>query len=310
MPPLDSPWHDGERALHRRLGIADRMEAAGRHSIRSFMPDQHRVFFAQLPFILVGSSDRAGQVWASLLPGPLGFVTSPEPRRLEIDAVPAAGDPLTEALVPGAPLGVLGLELPTRRRNRVNGHVVAADGSGFTLAVEQSFGNCPKYIVRRDYLTMEPERPVTVEPISTLDPDARRLIGAATTFFVASSAGLGALPDVSHRGGQPGFVAMAADGTLTVPDYSGNLFFNTLGNLLVNPQAGLLFPDFATGDLLQLTGATELVWDGPDVIATPGAQRLWRFHPIAGRWLRAALPLRFAPGEISPVSPSLSGLHS
>ena len=91
-----------------------------------------------------------------------------------------------------------------------------------------------------------------------------------------------------------------------MPDYSGNMFFNTLGNMLVNPRAGLLFPDFATGDLLQLTGAVEIDLDEPDGTAAPGAQRLWRFHPIAGQWLRGALPLRFAPGEISPFAPALS----
>jgi len=306
MTPPDSPWHDGERAVHERLGIAERMDAAGRHAIRAFMPDQHRAFFAQLPFILLGSTDRQGQLWASLLAGSPGFVSSPEPQRLEIDALPVAGDPLAEALVPGAPLGVLGIELPTRRRNRANGHIVAADEHGFALAVEQSFGNCPKYIVKRDYASLAPPQPVVVEPVSTLDAEARRLIGEAATFFVASSAGPGALPDVSHRGGQPGFVGLDAEGALTVPDYSGNMFFNTLGNMLVNPRAGLLFPDFATGDLLQLTGVTELDWDGPDVAALPGAQRLWRFHPIAGQWLRGALRLRFAPGEASPFSPPLS----
>jgi uncharacterized protein len=300
-----SPWHDGERALHRRLGIAERMDATGHHVIRPFMPDQHRAFFEQLPFLLVGSTDRRGKLWASMLTGAPGFVTSPTPERLELEAVPVAGDPLAEALVPGAPLGLLGIELPTRRRNRANGHVAAVDADGIAFTVEQSFGNCPKYIVKRSYAALAPEAPVRVEPVSGLDADARRLIGAAETFFVASSQGLGALPDVSHRGGQAGFVELGAQGTLTIPDYAGNLFFNTLGNMLLNPRAGLLFPDFATGDLLQLTGTTELDWDGPDVAALPGALHLWRFHPTSGQWLRGAFRLRFAQGEVSPFSPPL-----
>ncbi|MEI9984069.1 MAG: pyridoxamine 5'-phosphate oxidase family protein [Aliidongia sp.] len=208
--------------------------------------------------------------------------------------------------MPGAPLGVLGIELPTRRRNRANGHVAAVDHDGIALRVEQSFGNCPKYIVKRNYVSLASAAPLRVETVSALDDETRRLIGGAATFFVASSPGMGALPDVSHRGGQPGFVGIDTQDTLTVPDYSGNLFFNTLGNMLVNPRAGLLFPDFATGDLLQLTGVTELDWDGPDIAAMPGAQRLWRFHPIGGQWLRGALRLRFAPGEASPFSPALS----
>jgi hypothetical protein len=306
MTPLDSPWHDGERTLHQRLGIEERMEETGSRSIRRFMPDQHRRFFEQLPFILLGSTDRRGAIWASVLAGPPGFVASPTPDRLEIDALPSDADPLAQALTVGAPIGLLGIELPTRRRNRANGRVVAIDEEGWALAIEQSFGNCPKYIVKRDYASLAPSAPIRAEPVSTLDDEARRLIGGARTFFVASSPAADALPDVSHRGGEPGFVGIAADGALTIPDYSGNLFFNTLGNMLVHPRAGLLFPDFATGDLLQLTGTTEIDWDGPAVAALPGAQHLWRFHPLGGRWLRNALTLRFSAGEASPFSPALS----
>ena len=166
---LQSPWHDGERTIQQRLGVGDRMEETGQRVVRPYMPDQHRSFFAQLPFIVVGSNDRAGQIWASLLAGAPGFVRSPDPRRLEIAATASSGDPLAEMLQPGIPLGVLGIELPTRRRNRVNGPIVSADASGFTIAVEQSFGNCPKYIMRRDALVSEVEKPSKVEPLSTLD---------------------------------------------------------------------------------------------------------------------------------------------
>ena len=304
MIALASPWHEGEREAQRRVGVADRMEETGRRTIRPFMPDQHRDFFAHLPFALVASSDRQERVWASLLAGPPGFIASPDPRRLAIDATPARGDPLGEALKPGAPLGLLGLDPATRRRNRANGHIETTSGAGFTLAVEQSFGNCPKYIARREIIGERTRRDVAVEPLATLDAEARRLIGEAATIFVASSAGAGSLPDVSHRGGLPGFIEIDAEGSLTIPDYSGNFYFNTLGNLIVHPHAGLLVPDFASGDLLQLHGATEVVWGAREVEAIEGAQRLWRFHPLAGQRLRGALPFRFTESEASPFSPT------
>ena len=64
--------------------------------------------------------------------------------------------------------------------------------------------------------------------------------------------------------------------------------FNTIGNLLANPRAGLVVPDFRRGDLLSLTGTTEIVWDGPEVEAFAGAERLIRFqvdaaHELPGR---------------------------
>lgn len=304
-PVAPLPWHEGERAVQARLGVRDRMDKIGPRNIRRFMPDQHRVFFAQLPFIITGSVDHAGAPWASLLAGPSGFASSPDPTTLHIAARPVAGDPLAETIAPGAPLGLLGIELPTRRRNRMNGRITAVDGSGFSISVEQSFGNCNQYIQRREYMWTAPSARVPyAEPLPVLDGEARTLIQSADTCFVASASSaepsLGQSVDVSHRGGRPGFIGIDDGGALVIPDYAGNRFFNTLGNLLVNPRAGLLFLDFARNDLLQLTGRTEIVWDGPAVQAFRGAERVWRFHPTQGRWLRGALPVRFEFGDLSP----------
>jgi predicted pyridoxine 5'-phosphate oxidase superfamily flavin-nucleotide-binding protein len=177
-PNRPSPWHDGERAMQARAGVAERMARVSGRAIRDFMPDQHRDFFAQLPFIVVGSVDRDGWVWASLLAGRPGFATSPDPRSLTIAALPVSGDPLACALMLRAKLGLLGIELPTRRRNRLNGSVVALDGASFTVAVEQSFGNCPQYIQARDYASVAatPAR-VRVETFNALD--AARVLSSA-----------------------------------------------------------------------------------------------------------------------------------
>jgi predicted pyridoxine 5'-phosphate oxidase superfamily flavin-nucleotide-binding protein len=296
-------WHAGELAWQKQLGYAEQMAAIGPRAIRDAMPEQHRSFFAQLPFILAGYENAAGQVWASWLAGTPGFVSSPDPRRLRVAITLAASDPIASVLRPGAGLGLLGIELPTRRRNRANGRVEQVDASGFVLAVEQSYGNCPKYIEKREYGAPRPPEAVTAEKLRELDAPARRLISDAGTFFVASIAGPGALPDVSHRGGKHGFVGLAEDGTLTVPDYSGNHFFNTLGNFLLDPRAGLLFPDFETGDLLQLTGQAAILGEAPDDHPMPGAERYWQFKAEQGQWLRKALPIGFAAGEVSTFSP-------
>ncbi|NJM92085.1 MAG: FAD-binding oxidoreductase, partial [Rhodospirillaceae bacterium] len=129
-----------------------------------------------------------------------------------------------------------------------------------------------------------------------LDDRARAMIAGADTLFVASyvdDATRGRMVDVSHRGGRPGFVRIGADGVLTIPDFSGNRFFNTLGNLLANPKAGLLFVDFETGDLLQLTGDAEIILDSPEIVSFQGAERLWHFHPRRILYRPEALPLRW-----------------
>jgi predicted pyridoxine 5'-phosphate oxidase superfamily flavin-nucleotide-binding protein len=306
VSPSLSPWHEGERRIQARVGTAERMARVGSRAIRDFMPDQHRRFFAQLPFLVVGSvADDVPS--ASILAGAPGFANSPNPRSLVVAARPVPGDPLAGALAVGARLGILGIELPTLRRNRVNGRVAAIGEANFAVAVEQSFGNCPQYIQRREYeqMTVAP-RSVRVESFAALDDAAHRLIATSDTSFVATFArgddrasryGV----DVSHRGGRPGFIGVDDDGALVVPDYAGNGFFNTLGNLTVNPHAGLLFVDFAGGDLLQVSGTTTIVWDGPQLRAFAGAERLWRLAPAQGRWLRGALPLRMALREFSPT---------
>lgn len=303
-------FHEGERALQARAGVDQRMAQLGPRVIRDFMPEQHREFFAQLPMVITGTLDADGQPWASVLARPPGFLHSPHPQQLDIRARPLGDDPLAANLAEGAAIGLLGLEPQTRRRNRMNGTVREVKASGFSVEVGQSFGNCPKYIQAREPLYLP--QPGGAAPLlhegDRLDDAARRMISAADTFFIASAyagdralAGRAGGVDVSHRGGKPGFVRVDADGTLTVPDFVGNYFFNTLGNIAVNPRAGLLFIDFATGDLLYLAVTASIVWDGPELRDFEGAERLLRMQVMSMRRVEGALPLRWGPPELSPA---------
>lgn len=308
-----SPFHAGETEVQIRAGVRERAETFGRRGIRDFMPDQHRDFFAQLPLFFIGAADAEDRPWASLLTGEKGFITSPDPRRLIVRAEPAKGDPLAGALGEGAALGGLGIELPTRRRNRVNGRLSrdGMAGEGFILQVDQSFGNCAQYIQAR---AVEPravaEAAFDPEPAPRLAGRAAEIIAAADTFFVATrQSGAGGTRqrgfDVSHRGGRPGFVRIEDEGTLTWPDFPGNAFFNTLGNLALSPEAGLLFPDFASGDLLHLSGRGEILWE-PSRAEPAGLDtgRRVRFTLTRGLLRRRALPFRF---DFLNFAPQLRG---
>lgn len=290
-----SPWHAGERAMQARAGVAARMEVLGARIIQRVMPEQHRLFYPLLAFVVLGAVDADGAPWATVLAGEPGFLHAPTPSLLRISARPDTDDPAARAIAPGAAVGLLGVDLSTRRRNRLNGVVAASDASGLGVAVRQAFGNCPQHIRVRARVDREVPRG-EAEVLRGLDTGARAAISAADTFFVASyvDADGERSVDVSHRGGAPGFVRVDGD-VLTIPDFSGNLQFNTMGNLLVNPRAGLLFVDFATGDLLQLTGDVELVFDGEELAASPEAERLWRLRVTAMVRRPGALGQRWAP---------------
>lgn len=292
-------WHAGEKSIQETVGAAERMEMIGQRVVRDFMPDQHRAFYAQIPFVVLGSVDRRGDAWATLLAGGPGFITSPTPTALDIAVRPDPGDPAAEGTGEGDAIGLLGIELHSRRRNRVNGIVRSTAGGILHFDVDQSFGNCPQYIQLRDMTVLGDLRAPVAAPIeerADLDEAARSLIATADTFFVASYADREGRRqvDVSHRGGKTGFVRVAADGTLTIPDFAGNLFFATLGNIHLNGRAGLVFTDFATGDLLHLTGDAAVILDSPELAAFQGAERLWTFRPRRVIRRRGALPLRWS----------------
>jgi predicted pyridoxine 5'-phosphate oxidase superfamily flavin-nucleotide-binding protein len=288
-----SPFHEGEQHVQARVGVRERIERMGRMMVRDAMPREHGEFFEALPFLVVGSADARGDVWASLLIGEPGFVQAPSERILEVRAQPLPGDPLRASLLVGAPLGLLGIELSTRRRNRANGRIARVSDGAFELSVEQSFGNCKQYIQPRAGSFAAPEaRLAPAAEGAELSAEALQILARAETSFIATSSrdaerGGNQGLDVSHRGGPPGFIhAQRLDGAtlLTLPDYYGNFMFNTFGNLEVNPHAGFLVLDFASGALLSLTGTARVLWDDPRQAAFPDAERLLELEVKAG-WL-------------------------
>ena len=306
-----SPWHPGELAIQQSIGVVARMDQPGRLFIRDAMPEQHRGFYAQLHTVVLGSVDAQGDAWATVRAGRAGFLRSPDPRTLHVALGRDAADPADAGMGDGDAIGLLGIDPMTRRRNRMNGTVrrdPADAGPGFDITVAQSFGNCPQYIQSRSLRFVRDPAVASAAPAvehAGLDARARTMVAAADTCYVASyidgDDGTRQV-DVSHRGGKPGFVRVGDDGVLTIPDFSGNKFFMTLGNLLVNPRAGLLFIDPETGDMLQMTGEARVVLDGPEVAAFEGAERLWTFTPRRVIHRPDGLPLRWrmAPDGWSP----------
>ncbi|RYC26327.1 pyridoxamine 5'-phosphate oxidase family protein [Ciceribacter ferrooxidans] len=301
-----SPWHEGERALQRRYGVETRMDEVGRRVLRDHLIDQHREFYPLLPMVVLAAVDGEGLVWPTLRAGRAGFLRAPDAHRLTVELARDPADPADAGMDDGAAIGLLGIDLTTRRRNRLNGTVHRHQG-GFDVVVEQSFGNCPKYIqLREPRFVRDPALPSVAEPVTStaLDPAARNLIEGADTFFVGTYADVDGRRqvDVSHRGGRRGFVRVGDDGWLTIPDLAGNRFFNTLGNIAVNPRAGLVFTDFSTGTLVQMTGEAELLPDAPADASVAGAERYWRFRPERVVRRGDALPLRYQFTEWSPFA--------
>lgn len=303
-----SGFHAGELQAQRN---AQEQQMAARnsanvvdHIMRGALP-----FVRQQTMLYVASIDRHGHVWASMLFGAAGFLQpSEDAHTLVIDVRQVAmqeRDPLWENIRHDDRLGLLLLETHSRRRLKINGRAVVADGR-LRLAIEESVPICPRYIQRRSITLDDPGRQAMPEGMRdgvALGAEQLHSITGADTFFLASAhATHGA--DCSHRGGAPGFVRVLENGVLRIPDYNGNSMFNSFGNFLLDPQAGLLFPDYQRRVMLQLNGTVEVFWDQPDDDGfTAGTGRYWEFKPE--RWLETALPaaLRADFVDYSPFLP-------
>ena len=281
--PIENPYHEGELLVQRRVGVVDEGRRNGRAISDSIVRGALK-FINQQPMAILASLDEELDVWASMLFGQPGFMSAVDERTIEFDStriVENSEDPFWVNIQNQPKVGMLVIELATRRRLRINGRITHTGPERLRLDVEESYPNCPKYIQRRHLIThtvYDSNGFGTTRRGRGLEDDHRDLIRGADTFFVASAHPTRGV-DASHRGGNPGFVRVLDDRTIRVPDYVGNSMFNTLGNFAANPRAGLLFFDFNRSRTLQLVGRPEIQWQLDDPShETGGTRRYWDFE--------------------------------
>ncbi|MGW3914686.1 pyridoxamine 5'-phosphate oxidase family protein [Streptomyces sp. NPDC005070] len=301
-------YHSGSRAIQDRVGVRDLADHVGRAVGQGIRPVA-AAFLELQPMLVVGAAAPEGGtppereaapagnggVWASLLTGEPGFVRATGARQISVVGGLPAGDPLTGALAtPGTAVGTIALDPRTRRRMRLNGRVRPTP-RGFAVEADQVFANCPKYLQQRQtYETVTGRTAGVPQHGRELTISQREFVETADTFFLATVHAHGA--DASHRGGNPGFVRVEAPGELSWPDYPGNSMFLTLGNLTADPRAGLLFLDWTSGSVLQLTGTARTEF-------APDGERTVRFTLAEAVETPAVSPLRWSAPAYSPANP-------
>ncbi len=274
-----------ERAFHE--GELRLQTLTGEHStglknerfISDHLPANAGSFMAEQRMVNIAMSDDRGRVWSFIVTSARPFLVVENPRLLVVSLahanVPALLRELLEACPKPRPIGMVVIDPARGRRFRVNGLLEQARDSNLAIAVQQTCPNCPKYIQKRvpggapgSYVS------IAREVGRSLSTPVRELIERTDTLFTASRAPGGA-HDASHRGGNPGFVAVEGN-RLTIPDYIGNSMFMTLGNFLLEPAGGLTVVDFDGGRQLNLTGRATI--DFADARAHDGTRgRFWTF---------------------------------
>lgn len=307
---IANPYHAGELAIQERVGVLNE-GARNARVIQDSIIKGALHFINQQSMVVLGSLDEDQNVWVSVIFGKTGFMRAEDEHTVTFELtsmVQNAQDPFWDNIQRRSEVGMLVIEPASRRRLRINGRIEHESDESLRLHVKESYPNCPKYIQRRQ-ITTSSARFDTPAFSSTegrvLGQTQRAIITTADTFFVASvhpERGV----DASHRGGNAGFVEIVNDHTLRIPDYPGNSMFNTFGNFVVNPRAGLIFLDFSASRTLQLIGRPEIQFDVDGwAEETGGTNRFWELH--IDRWLETDhIPeLKWSFLDYSPHNPPL-----
>lgn len=333
----DIPWHEGELAMAKALKVPP-MDNPTFPALSPQLANHLQI----APLIAIGTLDKQGRPWTTLWGGEKG-ISQPVAQGIIGIRTPVVGahDPVVEELVgkdangtvtrdegPGRMVAGLTIDLETRKRVKLFARMVAGALSlredeardarqhfaevQLVLRIEQSLGNCPKYLNKK---RIEPaiSNPELISDSPQLPQQAIDLLAKADLFFLSSSNHEKDM-DTNHRGGPRGFVRVvsneASGAVLCYPEYSGNRLYQTLGNLKVNPVIGICVPDFDTGDMLYLTGTTEILI-GPEASQIlPRSNLAVRITTTAARYVATALPFRGTSGEPSPYNPIVRHLAS
>lgn len=335
---LGMDFHEGEEEVAKLM----RSPPGRDNPTAPMLTPQAARMLQQAPLLALGTLDDQGRPWSTLLGGeaplasvlgrsiiaikaPVDSTNDPVMQSLFADLTSESDEDGLAARLSNRMLSALSIDLSTRKRVKLFGHIAGGafepspDSPGqsdvhLTVRIDQSLGNCPKYLNCKDITPRPLTQPSSLESSGpTLSPAAQALIRTSDLFFISSSNSSHDM-DTNHRGGAPGFVRLATAPTgatqLIYPEFSGNRLYQTLGNLLRTPRAGLCFPDFATGDVLHLTGHTDVLVGPAAAAILPRSTLAVRVTVDTARFLRTALPFRGAPGEPSPYNPRVRALAS
>jgi ferredoxin-NADP reductase/predicted pyridoxine 5'-phosphate oxidase superfamily flavin-nucleotide-binding protein len=330
------PWHEGENKMHQLTKVGDFDNPNS-----PFLQPRAASMVQRYPLLAIGTLDKQGRPWATVWGGEVPLAQQVAKDIIGIRTiVDSKTDPVVQTIYEGKDDGeviheqgagrmISGLSIHLEQRNRMklfgrmvagalNTHEEGLPGSGsvgqiqLVVHIEQSLANCPKYLNCKRIRPSLPE-PRLVSDSPHLPQEALDLLEKADLFFISSSDHDKDM-DMNHRGGPPGFVRVESNGDqgalLVYPEYSGNNLYQTLGNLQTSPRAGLCFPDFDTGDVLYVTGDTEVLIGKDAAAVLPRSYIAVRITLTGARFVEKGLPFKGETLERSPYNPTVRYLPS
>ncbi|PGH35575.1 hypothetical protein GX50_01556 [[Emmonsia] crescens] len=329
------PWHEGEKKMHKLMHVPEEYNPSA-----PYLSPGAAYLVQKSPLIALGTIDKQGQPWTTVWGGEAGLAGPVSQSIIGIrNFVDKSYDPVVETLYGGKSNGEvikeegegrlmagLSVDMENRKRVKLMGRMVAGNLAGLeatdpdkkgnepthagqaqlVIKIEQSLGNCPKYINRKHITPVVPN-PKLISDSPQLSPGAIELLGEADTLFISTYHEDSM--DTNIRGGPPGFVRVVSNdisgAVLAYPEYSGNRLYQTLGNLQMTPLAGYAFPGFETGNVLYLTGKTEILVGSDAAALLPRSNLAVKVTVTSAKYVENGLPFRGQPGQLSPYNPQV-----
>ena len=320
--------HEGELFVQKKRHTPSNMPMRVAGIISDDMPDQHSEFFSHLNYFGISTIDIDGRPWATIIVGsPTTLIHVISEIQLNISVILPKGDPFLSSVMNTSDVTCryfagIGVDFTNRRRNKVAGFIdtsnLVNDTLHMSLLTNENLGNCPKYITVRklEYYKRNPQIAADYRNTDKIsfNQECLNIINQASTIFLATrhtspisdnTSDLG----LNHRGGYPGFVRTYEENGHTyivIPDYSGNRFYQSLGNIETDRVAGVVFPCFTSGDMLHVTGIAENIYDDEAELIMPRITLITRIKLTGYVWIKEALNLKLiGPEQYSPYNPPI-----
>ncbi|EED23081.1 oxidoreductase, FAD-binding, putative [Talaromyces stipitatus ATCC 10500] len=334
------PWNQGEIALQRILHVPPTENPTS-----TFLSQYGQSMVSRAPLIGLGALDANSRPWSTVWGGETGFSSVIDSDIVGMRAlVDRVHDPVVQSLFghseetgsirvdgQGKMISGVTIDLENRKRVKLYGKVIMGTledpegedegGRGLVgkrghaqlvVKIEESLGNCPKYLHKKHIIPALPQ-PKLISTSPKLPPQAIELINKADCFFI-STYHQNTDMDTNYRGGPSGFVRIISNqpegAVLVYPEYSGNRLYQSLGNLMMNHQAGLVIPDFETGDAVYMTVTTEILIDDEADEVLERSSLAVKMTVVEARYVENALGFRGIPVDKSPYTPPVRYLRS
>ncbi|WP_121626815.1 pyridoxamine 5'-phosphate oxidase family protein [Poseidonibacter antarcticus] len=253
---MNTVFHEGEYHIQEIMGVRKSSDTLS-SMIKDNIPPIASKFLKDLNFCIITISTKKDDLFTYTVYNHNNFIEIVNQSQISINLENHSYIPKEFYNIKNINIGMIGLNFEKAMRIRINGKGKIKSNKLY-LSIDEIYSNCPKHIKRRvlqeDTKILENQ---TIQKGRKLNEEIINIISNIDTFFIATSHKEKGL-DVSHKGGNKGFLKVLETNQLAFKDVPGNNLYNTIGNIYTNPNINIFFIDFKNYDTYHIKGIASI----------------------------------------------------